>query len=100
MQINDEVEEISRTETSVVFVLVSGKGRYPTGSTRIIMLQKEPMSEHKLQEAQPLFRAQHSAGHYFANFYGTRRLRRSQDATGSHPGPCGKKVMKTFGEIV
>jgi len=46
MQINDEEEEIHRTETSVVFVLVSGKDRYPTGSTRNIILQKEPMSEH------------------------------------------------------
>jgi len=50
MQINDEEEEIHRTETSAVFVLVSGKRRYPTGSTRNIILQKEPMSEH-LQEA-------------------------------------------------
>ena len=46
MQINDKEEEISRTETSAVFVLVSGKGRYPTGSTRNITVQKEPMSEH------------------------------------------------------
>ena len=84
-------------QTSAVFVLVSGKGRYATGSTRNIMLQKEPMSEHKLQEAQPLFRAQHSADQHFANFYGTRRLRRSQDAaTGPHPGPCGKKVNKNI----
>jgi hypothetical protein len=46
MQINEEEEEVSRTETSAVFVLVSGKGRYRTGSTRNNIMQKEPMSAH------------------------------------------------------
>jgi hypothetical protein len=40
MQIKDK-EEISGKETSAAFIAVSGKERYPAGSTRNIIPQKD-----------------------------------------------------------
>lgn len=92
MQITRD-EEKSIAETTAVFVVVSEKERYPTGST----LHTIP----KIDKTTNVWNInytnynQHSAGQNFATFHGTHSLQRSQDpATVPYPGPCGKKVMR------